>query len=71
MDKKVEKFKAFNIGGDEYVYINEAAQILGVTPGTLRNWDRAGKIKTERFPMNRYRVYSKKHLLALLETIRN
>jgi predicted site-specific integrase-resolvase len=28
----------------EYVKVAEAADILGVSPGTLRNWAEAGKI---------------------------
>lgn len=31
--------------------------MLGVTPLTLRNWDKNGKLKAYRHPMNNYRVY--------------
>ncbi len=40
-----------------YFSIKEAAQILGVSPLTLRNWDKSGKFKASRHPMNNYRVY--------------
>ncbi len=45
--------------------IKEAAEILGVSPLTLRNWDKSGKFKAQRHPMNNYRVYK----LSALETI--
>lgn len=48
-----------------YFSIKEAAEILGVTPLTLRNWDRSGKFKAQRHPMNNYRVYK----LSALENI--
>jgi predicted site-specific integrase-resolvase len=31
-----------------------AARILGVSPGTLRNWHRAGRLKAERTATGRY-----------------
>ena len=38
--------------------IREAAKTLGVSPDTLRRWDKAGKFKATRHPMNNYRMYS-------------
>ncbi|MDB5194322.1 MAG: yhdJ [Parcubacteria group bacterium] len=52
-----------------YFSIKEAAEILGVTPLTLRNWDRSGKFKARRHPMNNYRVYSKSSLEKVIEDI--
>ena len=40
-----------------YFTIGEVAYHLGVTPLTLRNWDKAGKLKARRNPINNYRVY--------------
>jgi hypothetical protein len=51
---------------EDYVRVGEAASILGVTTKTLRNWDRAGKVKTRRHPVNGYRVYSREDLHTLL-----
>lgn len=48
-----------------YFSIKEAAEILGVTPLTLRNWDTSGKFRANRHPMNNYRVYK----LSALENI--
>lgn len=47
---------------DTFVKVNEAARILGVHPKTLRDWDNSGKFKARRHPINRYRVYLKKDL---------
>jgi excisionase family DNA binding protein len=52
-----------------YLTIKEAAQLLGVTPETLRNWDRAGKLKPARHPLNGYRLYAREDLEALLKQI--
>lgn len=41
----------------KYITVKEAAQLVGVTPLTLRNWDKAGKLKAYRNPINNYRVY--------------
>lgn len=49
-----------------YFSIKEAAEILGVSPLTLRNWDKSGKFPAQRHPMNNYRVYK---LSALEEVI--
>jgi molybdopterin-binding protein len=38
--------------------IGEAAKAIGVSPDTLRRWDRAGKLKTTRDDRNRRRVPS-------------
>lgn len=40
-----------------YCTIKEAAKLLGVSELTLRNWDKSGKFKAQRHPMNNYRVY--------------
>ena len=42
----------------DFLTIREAATFLGVTPATLRNWDRKGRLTTRRHPMNNYRVYA-------------
>ena len=52
-----------------YFSIKEAAEILGVTPLTLRNWDKSGKFPANRHPMNNYRVYKKSALVRLIEDI--
>lgn len=41
----------------KYLTVKEVAELIGVTPLTLRNWDRDGKLKALRNPINNYRVY--------------
>lgn len=52
-----------------YFSIKEAAEILGVSPLTLRNWDKSGKFKAARHPMNNYRVYKLSSLEKIIEDI--
>lgn len=54
---------------DEYMRIKEAAAFLGVTPNTLRNWEKEKKIKVYRNPQNSYRLYKKEDLEQLLNKI--
>jgi len=41
----------------KYISIKGAANMLGVTPLTLRNWDKKGVLTAYRNPVNNYRVY--------------
>lgn len=41
----------------KYLTILEAARLLHVTPLTLRNWDKNGKLRPYRNPANNYRIY--------------
>lgn len=41
----------------EYYSLAEIADLLSVSKETLRRWDKAGKLKPIRHPMNDYRVY--------------
>lgn len=50
----------------KYYSIKEAATIFGVTSLTLRNWDKKGKLKAYRNPINNYRVYKAEQVEALL-----
>ena len=49
------------------ISIKDAATMLGVTPLTLRNWDKKGKLKAMRHPLNNYRVYKTSDIEALLK----
>jgi MerR family transcriptional regulator, copper efflux regulator len=53
----------------DYMTIAEAADYVGVSPMTLRRWDKAGKLHAKRHPMNRYRLYKKSDLDNLKEMI--
>src|SRR4051794_39008273 len=48
--------------------ISEAADFLGVSSATLRNWDRSGKLKPRRHPQNGYRIYLHEDLEAILRS---
>lgn len=49
-----------------YYTIKEAANLIGVTPLTLRNWDKQGKFRAKRNPINNYRVYKSEDLEIFL-----
>jgi len=53
----------------QYLSVKETAGILGVTPLTLRNWDRKGKLVARRHPVNNYRVYKKDDIEKLIKKI--
>ena len=50
----------------DFITIRQAADIIGVSPATLRNWDRGGKLKAVRNPANRYRLYRSEDIEAFL-----
>ena len=52
-----------------YFSIKEASGILGVSPLTLRNWDKSGKFLAQRHPMNNYRVYKLSALEHIIQDI--
>ena len=39
------------------------------SPSTLRNWDKAGKLRPRRHPMNKYRLYKRIEIENLLKEI--
>jgi excisionase family DNA binding protein len=53
----------------DYLTVAAAAKYLGVSPSTLRNWDRAGKLTPHRHPVNRYRLYRLADLEAVLRAV--
>jgi MerR family transcriptional regulator, copper efflux regulator len=55
---------------DEYLTVSEAAAFLGVSGSTLRNWDKADKLKPYRHPVNGYRLYSKDDLEKILVSLK-
>lgn len=54
---------------NDYLRVSEAAEYLGVSPNTLRNWENAGKIVAHRHPMNSYRLFKREELDALLQQV--
>ena len=52
-----------------YLTVKEAAELLQVTPLTLRNWDKSGKLKAYRNPINNYRLYKPEDIELFLRKI--
>jgi len=52
-----------------FLTVKEAAELIGVSPSTIRNWDRTGKVKAIRHPVNNYRLYNRNELLFIFERI--
>ena len=55
---------------NKYINIKEAAEMLGVSKLTLRNWDKSGKLEARRHPINNYRVYLKEDIDKLISEIK-
>jgi DNA-binding transcriptional MerR regulator len=54
---------------DEVLTIKAAADVLDVSEATLRRWDKAGKLRAKRHPMNGYRLYPRRQVLELRRQI--
>jgi excisionase family DNA binding protein len=54
---------------NNYITIREAAKMLGVCEATLRRWDKLGKLKAARHPINGYRLYKVDSLKTLIRTV--
>jgi MerR family transcriptional regulator, copper efflux regulator len=54
---------------NDYLKIKEAASFVGVSAGTLRNWEGDGKLKAYRNPKNGYRLYKVEDLNNLLGSV--
>jgi DNA-binding transcriptional MerR regulator len=51
------------------VTIKDAAKALGISEQTLRRWDKAGKFRAKRHPINGYRLYPRAQLEKLRSLI--
>lgn len=52
-----------------FLRISDAAEYLGVSPNTLRNWENAGKIAAHRHPVNGYRLFRREELDLVLQQV--
>lgn len=52
---------------NEYVKVAQAAEILGVSQGTVRAWAEDGKIPMSRNPANGYRLFRRIDLERFLK----
>lgn len=53
----------------KFLNVNEVAKIMGVTPLTIRNWDKGGRLVAYRNPFNNYRMYKVEDVEGLLKII--
>jgi len=53
----------------KYLTVKEVAKLLGVTPLTVRNWDKSGKLKAIRHPINNYRLYRLEDIETFLKKL--
>ena len=56
---------------EEFLTIRKVSRILGVTPQTLRNWEKKGIFVPYRNPVNNYRVYKTSQVNSLLEKMKD
>lgn len=50
------------VDDSEFLLVGDAAEYIGVSPQTLRRWDRDGRLTAVRRPENRYRYYRRGEL---------
>jgi len=53
----------------KYLTVKDAAKLLGVTPSTLRNWEKKGKLIPYRNPINNYRLYTPEQIRLFRQKI--
>lgn len=56
---------------DEFMQVAEAAEFLGVSANTIRNWGRDAKLQEYRHPLNNYRLYKKADLARLAKRLQH
>jgi len=49
--------------------IKEAAEYLGISTTTIKRWEKLGRIKSVRHPINNYRLYKVEDLQSLLDEL--
>ncbi|CAK7085512.1 MULTISPECIES: DNA (cytosine-5-)-methyltransferase [Bacteroides] len=47
---------------NKYLTLSEVSELIGKSKGTLRRWDREGKLVAIREPVSNYRIYPKKDI---------
>ena len=53
----------------DYLMTAEAAEFLGVSQNTLRNWARQNKIAVRVNPVNNYRLFRREDLQEFLDSV--
>ena len=52
-----------------FLRVKVAAELLGVSPNTVRTWGADGKIPEYRHPVNNYRLYKREDLEQVLQDL--
>ena len=52
-----------------FLGVKDAAELLGVSPNTVRAWGADGKIPEYRHPVNSYRLYKREDLEGVLQEL--
>jgi len=53
----------------KFLTVNEVSKIFGVTPLTVRNWDKKGALVAYRNPVNNYRMYKIEDVESLMKMV--
>lgn len=56
--------------GKQFISVAEAAQLIGVSSQTLRNWEKRGELVPYRNPINKYRLYELEQIEDFLNQMR-
>lgn len=54
---------------EDFLQVKEAADFLGVSANTVRNWGRDDKLPEYRHPVNNYRLYKRQDLERLRKSL--
>ena len=52
-----------------FLGVKQAAELLGVSPNTIRSWGANGQIPEYRHPVNNYRLYKREDLDEVLREL--
>ena len=55
----------------DYLRTSQAAEFLGVSAGTVRNWEKQGKLRAHKLPQNGYRLFLKTDLEEVLREVKD
>jgi hypothetical protein len=54
---------------EDFISSGQAAKLLGKSTQTIQGWDRQGKLRAYRHPINGFRLYLKADILQILEEL--
>lgn len=57
---------AIELKFSDFITVDGASKLLGVSKGTVRKWESEGKLKSVIHPINGYRLFKEEDLRKLL-----